>query len=187
MIVTEMKKLLQLFDRISLALALVSGGVLVCLVALTFTDVAFRYLFSNPFIGTQDLIAMGMVIVFFFALPLTSRINGHIVVDLLPDFSNDHLNILREAIVKLLTLGIFILLAWEGALRAEEADMMGEATNMIEIPYRPFFYVLAAGCALNAIILTLETLLLISGERIDDLKIDDEQLIDMNDSSTKTL
>ena len=187
MIVTEIKKLIQLFDRISLALALVSGGVLVCLVALTFTDVAFRYVFSSPFIGTQDLIAMGMVIVFFFALPLTSRINGHIVVDLLPEFSNDKLNMLREAFVKFLTLGIFMLLGWEGVLRAEEADMMGEATNMIEIPYRPFFYVLAAGCSLNAIILALETILLIAGERIDSLKIDDGEIIDMNDSGTKVL
>ena len=123
---------------------------------------------------------MGMVIVFFFALPLTSRVNGHIVVDLLPEFSNDYFNLLRDAFVKLLTLSIFGFLAWEGAIRAEESAIMGEATNMIEIPYRPFFYVLVTGCLINAIILVFETALLLFGERIDDLQIDDQASIDLS-------
>ena len=123
---------------------------------------------------------MGMVIVFFFALPLTSRVNGHIVVDLLPEFSNDYFNLLRDAFVKLLTLSIFGFLAWEGAIRAEESAIMGEATNMIEIPYRPFFYVLVTGCLINAIILIFETALLLFGERIDDLQIDDQPSIDLS-------
>ena len=118
--------------------------------------------------------------VFFFALPLTSRVNGHIVVDLLPEFSNDYFNLLRDAFVKLLTLSIFGFLAWEGAIRAEESAIMGEATNMIEIPYRPFFYVLVTGCLINAIILVFETALLLFGERIAALQIDDQASIDLS-------
>ena len=175
-----MVKVIRIFDRISLVLALISGVVLISLVGLTFSDVTLRYIFLSPINGAQDLIAMGMVIVFFFALPLTSRVNGHIVVDLLPVYSNERLNMLRDAFVKLLAFAIFGLLAWEGSIRAEEAAVMGEATNMIEIPYRPFFYVLVTGCLVNAIILLFEMLLLIRGERIDDLKIDDEENIDLS-------
>ena len=175
-----MRKLIHVLDCISLILALASGVVLIGLVCLTFCDVTLRYLFSSPITGAQDLIAMGMVIVFFFALPLTSRVNGHIVVDLLPEFSNDYFNLLRDAFVKLLTLSIFGFLAWEGAIRAEESAIMGEATNMIEIPYRPFFYVLVTGCLINSIILIFETALLLLGERIDDLQIDDQPSIDLS-------
>jgi len=175
-----MRKLIHVLDRISLVLALASGVVLIGLVCLTFCDVTLRYLFSSPITGAQDLIAMGMVIVFFFALPLTSRVNGHIVVDLLPEFSNNYFNLLRDAFVKLLTLSIFGFLAWEGAIRAEESAIMGEATNMIEIPYQPFFYVLVTGCLINAIILIFETALLLFGERIDDLQIDDQPSIDLS-------
>ena len=57
---------------------------------------------------------------------------------------------------------------------------MGEATNMIEIPYRPFFYVLVTGCLINAIILVFETALLLFGERVDDLQIDDQASIDLS-------
>ena len=64
-----MRKLIHVLDRISLVLALASGVVLIGLVCLTFCDVTLRYLFSSPITGAQDLIAMGMVIVFFFALP----------------------------------------------------------------------------------------------------------------------
>ena len=123
---------------------------------------------------------MGMVIVFFFALPLTSRVNGHIVVDLLPEFSNDYFNLLRDAFVKLLTLSIFGFLAWEGAIRAEESAIMGEATNMIEIPYQPLFYVLVVAWLVNGIILVFEIILLLFGERIDDLQIDDQASIDLS-------
>ena len=175
-----MRKLIHVLDRISLVLALASGVVLIGLVCLTFCDVTLRYLFSSPITGAQDLIAMGMVIVFFFALPLTSRVNGHIVVDLLPEFSNDYFNLLRDAFVKLLTLSIFGFLAWEVAIRAEESAIMGEATNMIEIPYRPFFYVLVTGRLINAIILVFETALLLFGERIDDLQIDAQASIDLS-------
>ena len=175
-----MRKLIHVLDRISLVLALASGVVLIGLVCLTFFDVTLRYLVSSPITGAQDLIAMGMVIVFFFALPLTSRVNGHIVVDLLPEFSNDYFNLLRDAFVKLLTLSIFGFLAWEGAIRAEESAIMGEATNMIEIPYQPFFYVLVVGCLVNAIILVFEIVLLFVGERIDDLQIDDQASIDLS-------
>ena len=179
-----MRKLIHVLDRFSLVLALASGVVLIGLVCLTFFDVTLRYLFSSPITGAQDLIAMGMVIVFFFALPLTSRVNGHIVVDLLPEFSNDYFNLLRDAFVKLLTLSIFGFLAWEGAIRAEESAIMGEATNMIEIPYRPFFYVLVVGCLVNAIILVFEIILLLFGERIDDLQIDDQASIDLSSPAT---
>jgi len=179
-----MRKLIHIFDRISLALALISGVVLVGLVVLTFTDVTLRYVFSSPITGAQDSIAMGMVVVFFFALPLTSRVNGHIVVDLLPEFSSDRLNMLRDSFVKLLALAVFGLLAWEGAIRAEEAAVMGEATNMIEIPYRPFFYAMVTGCFINAIILVLEILLLLGGERTNDLQIEDEEKIDLSTSET---
>ncbi len=175
-----MRRLLHIFDRISLALALVSGVILCAVVVLTFADVTLRYVFSSPITGAQDLIAMGMVVVFFFALPLTSRLNGHIVVDLLPEFATDHLNLLRHAFVKLLTLGIFGILAWEGSIRAEDAAMMGEATNMIEIPLQPFFYVLVAGCLFNSIILVLEIIMLIAGEHVEDLQIDDDEAIELS-------
>jgi TRAP-type C4-dicarboxylate transport system permease small subunit len=165
-------------------MALISGVVLICLVVLTFSDVTLRYVFSSPITGAQDLIAMAMVVVFFFALPLTSRVNGHIVVDLIPEFSKDWLNMLRDSIVKVLALSIFGLLAWEGAIRAEESAIMGEATNMIEIPLRPFFYVLVAGCFINAVILVFEMMLLLGGERTDDLQIDDEEKIDLSSSVT---
>ena len=68
-----MRKLIHVLDRISLVLALASGVVLIGLVFLTFFDVTLRYLFSSPITGAQDLIAMGMVIVFFFALKPTRK------------------------------------------------------------------------------------------------------------------
>jgi TRAP-type C4-dicarboxylate transport system permease small subunit len=169
-----MTKLLHALDRAAVVLALISGTVLLCLLALTFLDVGLRYLFSSPITGAQDLIAMGMVVVFFFTLPLTGRVNGHIVVDLLPEFASTRLNLLRDAAIKLLSLGVFGLLAWEGAARAEEAAFMGEATNMIEIPYQPFFYVLVAGCTVNVVVLAVEIVLLLAGTPVAALSIDDE-------------
>jgi TRAP-type C4-dicarboxylate transport system permease small subunit len=148
---------LAVMDRLSWWLAIAAGLVLSFLVGLTFTDVVLRYVFSAPLLGAKDILQMGMVVVVFLAAPYTWRIGGHIVVDLLPDYNTEVATLARDIIVRLFALLVFGLLTWQAWERAEESVFFGEATNMIEIPYRPFFYFLMLGAAVQSVILALET------------------------------
>lgn len=151
-----MPGLFLITDRISWLLAIAAGLVLTALVGLTFVDVVLRYVFSDPILGSKDILQMGMVIVVFLGAPFTWRVGGHIVVDLLPDYRNPIVAKLRDLSVRLMVLVLFGLLAWQAWVRAEETALLGEATNMIELPYQPFFLVLGGAAALQSWILVLE-------------------------------
>ena len=154
---------MKALDDIAAGLAVVSGCILVALIGLTFADVVLRYVFAAPILGTKDLLEMGMVTVVALAFPFTWRIGGHIVVDLFPDYRIGPLNRGRDVTVRAIGVFIFALLAWRAWLSADDAALFNEATNMIELPFRPFFWVLAATAALQALILAAEIALAATG------------------------
>ncbi len=153
-------------DGLCAALAVLSGAILLCLIGLTFVDVVMRYVFSAPILGAKDLLQMGMVLVFAFALPLTWRMGGHIVVDLIPDYPLRGLTVGRDVAVRLIGLFIFAVLASQAWLRADDAALFNEATNMIEVPFRPFFQALAVAAAIQVLVLCVETAWLIAGRPV---------------------
>ncbi len=153
-------------DGLCTALGVLSGLILLGLIGLTFADVVMRYVFSAPILGAKDLLQMGMVLVFAFALPLTWRTGGHIVVDLIPDYPIRGLTVARDVAVRLIGLFVFALLAWQAWLRADDAALFNEATNMIEAPFRPFFQALALAAAIHTLVLCVETTRLMTGRSV---------------------
>lgn len=150
-------------DTLCMGLAVFSGLILASIISLTFTDVILRYIFSTPIFGARDLLEMGMVLVLSLAFPFTWRAGGHIVVDLLPDYRIATLTVLRDLIVRLFGIGLFGLLAWQCWIRADDAVLFNEATNMIEIPFSPFFIVIAAASAWQVVVLCVECVRLVAG------------------------
>lgn len=147
---------MNFIDGLCAVLAVLSGVVLLALVGLTFVDVALRYVFASPILGATDVLQMGMVLVISLAFPLTWRMGGHIVVDLVPDYGMASLTRLRDLAVRLTGVVIFALLAWYTWIRAGDARLFNEATNMIEIPFQPFFWALAGASAFQALVLCVE-------------------------------
>lgn len=153
-------------DGFCAALAVLSGLILLCLIGLTFVDVILRYVFSAPILGGKDLLQMGMVLVFAFALPFTWRMGGHIVVDLIPDYRIKALTVARDLVVRLIGLFVFGVLAWQAWVRAEDAAVFNEATNMIELPFQPFFQALALATAIQFLVLGVEAVRLLTGKSV---------------------
>ena len=154
---------MRLLDGLCAGLAVLSGLILLALIGLTFTDVVLRYIFSAPFLGAKDLLQMGMVVVISLAFPFTWRMGGHIVVDLIPDYGIETLTRLRDLVVRLIGIFIFALLAWQAWIRADDAALFNEATNMIEVPFRPFFWVLAIAAGFQAVVLCVEGARIVAG------------------------
>lgn len=150
-------------DTLCVGLAVFSGLILLAIIGLTFFDVILRYIFSAPIFGARDLLEMGMVVVISLAFPFTWRIGGHIVVDLLPDYGIAALTVIRDLFVRLIGIFIFAVLAWRSWIRSDDAVLFNEATNMIEIPFSPFFIVLAAASAFQAVVLCVESARLLAG------------------------
>lgn len=148
----------RLVDRVVTLMAVVGGLVLAGLVALSFYDVVLRYFFSSPLRGRQDIIEMGMVLTLVLAAPYTWRVGGHISVDLYEEIPVRALEILRRLLMKLIVAGVFGLIAWRSIEATEDAELFGEATNMVLIPHLPFIQLIMAVMALHALILIFETI-----------------------------
>lgn len=147
---------MRALDSICAVLAVLSGAVLLALVGLTFVDVVLRYVFAAPILGATDVLQMGMLLVISLAFPFTWRAGGHIVVDLVPDYGLPVLTRLRDLVVRLLAVAVFALLSWRSWIRAGDAELFNEATNMVEIPFQPFFWALAGAAAFQAAVLCVE-------------------------------
>jgi TRAP-type C4-dicarboxylate transport system permease small subunit len=154
---------MRYIDALCAWLAVFSGLILLAIIGLTFFDVVLRYVFSAPLFGARDLLEMGMVVVISLAFPLSWRIGGHIVVDLLPDYRIAIFTVIRDLFVRLIGIFIFGLLAWQSWVRSQDAVLFNEATNMIEIPFSPFFMVLSAGSAFQVVVLCVECGRLLTG------------------------
>jgi TRAP-type C4-dicarboxylate transport system permease small subunit len=149
-------------DTFCAGLAVFSGLILVALIGLTFFDVILRYIFSSPIFGARDLLELGMVVIISLAFPFTWRAGGHIVVDLIPDYGLRFLTITRDILVRLIGVFIFGLLSWRAWVRSNDAVLFTEASNMIELPFSPFFLILAAGSALQVVVLCVEIVRLLA-------------------------
>ena len=164
---------MKLLDRLAGGLALFAGVVLFGLICLIFTDVVFRYLFTAPILGVEDTLQMGMVAVIFGAAPYVWRNAEHIVVDLLPEYRLTGLRILRDLTIRLLIIGLMGLLAWQAWVGAEDAEFFGNATNMIEIPYQPFYWMIAGSTAFHALLALVEAFQICTGRDIASPAADD--------------
>ena len=157
---------MRTIDSLCVGLAVFSGLILFGIIGLTFFDVVLRYIFAAPIFGARDLLEMGMVVVISLAFPFTWRIGGHIVVDLIPDYGIAVFTIIRDLFVRLIGIFIFALLAWRSWIRSDDAVLFNEATNMIELPFSPFFIVLAVASAFQVVVLGIESARLLAGASV---------------------
>lgn len=143
-------------DGIVKCLAVLAGCVLTGLILLTFADVVMRYLFSAPIAGRQDVVEMGMITVLSLAAPYAWRIQDHITVDVLPEFSWGPLSLARQLLVRGIVVFLLGSLAYTAWMRIEEASLFNEATNILLIPHQPFLALMAVAFATHLLVVLIE-------------------------------
>ncbi len=148
-------------------MALVSGVVLLALMLLTVVAVTVRK-FNFPITGTQDLSEAGLTIVVFFAMAWSGWTGGHIAVDLVSGVLKGRGLRILDAVSRFLSAGFFGIVAWQSVLQGTDALEQGDGFNLIALPHYPFFFVVAFGCGLYALVLFV--LAIRSACGIDDMK-----------------
>ncbi|MDZ4093929.1 MAG: TRAP transporter small permease [Paracoccaceae bacterium] len=140
------------------AVAVLGGGALVALMLLTVTDALMRSILNRPVMGGGDLIQIVLVLVVAAAVPLSVAAGRAIAIDFvvtrLPSAVSRPLLRLTSATSAI----AFGYLAWRCQINAGEAAMFGETTMLLQIPYGPFYQVLALSFALCAALFATESL-----------------------------
>lgn len=133
-------------------LAIGSGIMLLCLMVLTVVAVTLRK-FNNPIFGAQDLSESGLVVVVFFAMAYSGWTGGHIAVDLIGGFVKPRTLERMDAVTRAVSGGFFLIVTWQSIKQGLDALEYGDGFNLLPIPHYPFFFIIAFGSAVFALIL----------------------------------
>ena len=117
---------------------------------LTVMDFVFRS-FGKPIHGTYDVIGLLQVILVCFALPYCTFQKGHIRVDMFVERLPKRAQRVIDGIIGFLSLGFFLVAAWQSILLANSLRRTGEVSMSAFIPLYPFIYPVAFACLFIAL------------------------------------
>lgn len=130
---------------ISRMLNYLGTGALAVMMLLTVADVAGRYIFGVPVRGSIELSEYFMVFVGCLGLGWCTLNDGQAKVDLVVQKFSSRVRGVFGVITHLFSLIIFSLIAWQGLMEANIILKAKETSDVLEIPFFPFYLVLALG------------------------------------------
>ena len=152
------KGIVRATEIVVTAAAYVAGVVLVLLMLLTTADVAGRYFFNSPITGVFDLTHFAVLIMTFLGLAYCGFRRGHVSIELLFDrFSRPVRRVLNRAI-NLVGAVLFTIIAWRSLVQSVDVRDFGEASQLVEIPFFPLYWLLAFGALLFAAVMALRVI-----------------------------
>lgn len=135
----------------------IAGVALVAMMLLTVADVVLRF-FERPIVGTYEVVGLLGAVAIGFAIPQTSRLKGHVLMDFLTGrLSQGAQNVLYVA-TRILAFVIFAIMAWNVWLLGDGYRQTGEVTLTIQLPLYPIAYGIAVCCFIECLVLIMDIL-----------------------------
>ncbi|MGP1395906.1 MAG: TRAP transporter small permease [Inquilinaceae bacterium] len=136
-------------------LTIVGGVIVFAMMALSVSDALLRSVLNTPVFGANDFTQVLLAAAVAVSLPLCVMAGRAIAIDtlvaLLPSGIRRPLNWL----VSIGGSAMLLYLAWRCVLNGHDAAAFGETTMLLRIPYGPFYYGLAAGLGISALLMVL--------------------------------
>jgi TRAP-type transport system small permease protein len=136
-------------DRI---LGLLAAFLLFSLMMLTAVDVVSRYAFNWPLRGGFELTELGLLVLIFAGLPLTSRKGEHVTLDFIDKALSDRLANFWRRVMEVIVGLLFAGLTWQVWIKAGKISGAGDYTDMLKVPVGPFVYIMCGMIGITSII-----------------------------------
>ena len=146
------KGLMNVTDRLSSWLEVVSGVALIAIMILTGCDIVGRA-FGRPIPGTYEIVSFAGGIVIGLALPVTTRIRGHVMVDLIIGRVSARTRDFLHASTRLMVIALFLLLSYAIIRMGINLHASGEVTPVLSLPFYFVAHAFAGACLVNCLIL----------------------------------
>ena len=130
----------------------VAAIILFGMMALTFVDVFMRYIVGESIRGSFEITELMMVILIFAGLPLVSRKDEHVTVDLVEHLLPLQLRKALRVIVHLICCAALIGMAWLMWRKAGEIVGYGDVTAALRVQLWPYVYFMSALAFVTALI-----------------------------------
>ncbi len=153
--IQEENRVVRATNIVVTAVAYLAGFVLLALMLLTTADVVGRYFFNSPIIGVFDLTHFAVLIMAFLGLAYCGFQGGHIVIELLYDRLSPSTASVLLRLINFVGCILFLLIAWRSAVQSVDVREFREASQLLVIPFYPFYWVVAFGSVLFAWVMAL--------------------------------
>ncbi len=141
----------SLIQRISNAMAGAAALCLLGLMLITFSDVVGRYFFDAPLVFTVEIVELGMGLMIFFGMGLTTLNRGHIAVDLVAGIVPRIVGLWLARFAALIGVGFFGLITWRLWDRATKFLDDGLATQILFLPVAPVVFIMAVAAGFTTL------------------------------------
>ncbi|WP_051631315.1 TRAP transporter small permease [Afifella pfennigii] len=145
----------SLLDR---CLGLLLAVDLFAMMVFTFFDVVGRYFFNTPMPGGSELTQLMLAALIFAALPIVTRHNEHITIDLFDKAIPASVRGLRDRAVDLVCIPVYGILGWLMWEKAGRVLEYGDYTESLRIPMAPIVYFMTLTLLLSAGVLVINFL-----------------------------
>ncbi len=136
-------------------MGVIAGIALSISLTLTVADVILR-IFKRPIPGTYELVSLLGAVVIGFAIPWTSRVQGHVLMDFITAKLPGGWQRLLHAITRVLAVALFAIIAWNLWIVGNDLRRSGEVTDTLHFPFYPVAYGIAVCCVVECLVLFVE-------------------------------
>jgi TRAP-type C4-dicarboxylate transport system permease small subunit len=138
------------------SLTSLSGIALAVILVTTFVGVVMRYFFHAPILGSNEVIQLVSIALIMLAMPAASQREEHVRVDVFDEHIGPWGRFIGDLFSRAVGVYLMYLLGSRSWIKLEEAIEFNDLSNMLLIPYWPFYGLMALGCALFAIVMILQ-------------------------------
>jgi TRAP-type C4-dicarboxylate transport system permease small subunit len=143
-------------------LLLISGLTLAFMLLFTLTDVVMRA-FGKPIVGDFEIISFLGAVVIGFAIPYTTLINGHVIVDFLIEKLPKNVSDGMQVATRILGIALFLWIGWNFVDMSLDLIRSKEVTPVFRLPYYPISFGLAFCCLVQCFTLFSQILKIVGG------------------------
>jgi len=144
------------------SLLLISGLTLAFMLLFTLTDVVMRA-FGKPIVGDFEIISFLGAVVVGFAIPYTTLLKGHVIVDFLIEKLPKNLSDGIQVATRIVGIALFLWISWNFVDMSLDLIKSKEVTPMFRLPYYPISFGLAFCCLVQCFTLFSQILKIVGG------------------------
>src|SRR5262249_48514674 len=124
-------------------------------------DVTGRYVFSKPLSGSLDLSIVLLVLIVSCAIGYGGRTGAHVTADMVTTVVGPRFEWISGICIKSLATVVTSIWSWRLFVTGSTAGRLGESTQLLNIPFEPVYKALSIGVGLYAVVLAIETVVLV--------------------------
>ena len=126
-------------------IGLLGAFTMIGLMMLTVADVFLRKFFNAPILGSFEITEYLLVVLVFFAIPWAALKKANVKVDLIVGKFPKRVQAAFSSVTCLLSVIITAFFGWYTIPQAVYIFKLGSVSDMLEIPYYPFYFFVAFG------------------------------------------